>query len=969
QNSPLFQYLQDLGHTDFETCAAVFQEAEQCTGEEGLHQQDIHTTPRQGLFLKLADAILRLNPFQQGKASDSPEMQLDVGFRQYSLHTILEQEVLLQEDVELIELLDPSILSTGHAEQAKNGDTLNRASKPRKGNRLQYPLNSEIDNVTNYVSAVPLKELGLGLSEEQLSDEQAQELTDDYSLPALKVLFQLWVGQSSEFFRRLALLLSPVHMPTDLGLSPEHLMHQVVTEVTGPLHCTLTTCLEELRRSYEFHRYFETQHQPQGGGERSNRARQKCRELNSLYTAVRSLQLHLKALLNEVIILEDDLEKLMVSWEPPEMTCAVYRELEQKLKLIQPHMQASSSCWEEAVSQVDKMVRRATDCKGKPETPDESFTPVLTPTSRPVTLIEDRDPVPEEQELEAYVDDSESDGEGRGVGFDYLSPEERARQKKEGEESKRVLLELRSVLGLRASEMERQKWKQLLFSDQDNVTNYVSAVPLKELGLGLSEEQLSDEQAQELTDDYSLPALKVLFQLWVGQSSEFFRRLALLLSPVHMPTDLGLSPEHLMHQVVTEVTGPLHRTLTTCLEELRRSYEFHRYFETQHQPQGGGESSNRARQKCRELNSLYTAVRSLQLHLKALLNEVIILEDDLEKLMVSWEPPEMTCAVYRELEQKLKLIQPHMQASSSCWEEAVSQVDKMIRRATDCKGKPETPDESFTPVLTPTSRPVTLIEDRDPVPEEQELEAYVDDSESDGEGRGVGFDYLSPEERARQKKEGEESKRVLLELRSVLGLRASEMERQKWKQLLFSDQAILKPIVPAETLEPVGTSDSPLDTPSPPQEYSQYTHAPKEEGDCRSEFTGSAPDCQTEYCCALPEGAQSEEDTTDRETLNSHRAEAMLHYQYDGTEADAENDVAAAEPMPSRDVLGVLPATVQERLSGLHGSAAISFSSALAAQAAARSYAFSSMQEQTFEEDEGEGEGEDGGKLSGDSEE
>lgn len=41
--------------------------------------------------------------------------------------------------------------------------------------------------MTNYVSAVPLKELGLGLGVEHLGDEQAQELTDDYSLPALKV--------------------------------------------------------------------------------------------------------------------------------------------------------------------------------------------------------------------------------------------------------------------------------------------------------------------------------------------------------------------------------------------------------------------------------------------------------------------------------------------------------------------------------------------------------------------------------------------------------------------------------------------------------------------------------------------------------------------------------------------------------------------------------------------------------------
>lgn len=44
----------------------------------------------------------------------------DTGFRLDALHAILQQEVLLQEDVELIELLDPSILSAGHPQQ-ENG--------------------------------------------------------------------------------------------------------------------------------------------------------------------------------------------------------------------------------------------------------------------------------------------------------------------------------------------------------------------------------------------------------------------------------------------------------------------------------------------------------------------------------------------------------------------------------------------------------------------------------------------------------------------------------------------------------------------------------------------------------------------------------------------------------------------------------------------------------------------------------
>lgn len=111
------------------------------------------------------------------------------------------------------------------------------------------------------------------------------------------MLFQLWVGQSSEFFRRLALLLSPANAAPRPLLCPERLPHHILSDVTQGLPHTHAACLEELRRSYEFHRYLETQQQ--AGGERPARAKQQSRQLSSLQTAVRSLQLHLKALLNE----------------------------------------------------------------------------------------------------------------------------------------------------------------------------------------------------------------------------------------------------------------------------------------------------------------------------------------------------------------------------------------------------------------------------------------------------------------------------------------------------------------------------------------------------------------------------------------------------------------------------------------------------------------------------------------------
>ncbi|XP_027535711.1 vezatin isoform X4 [Neopelma chrysocephalum] len=603
ENSPLYQYLQDLGHTDFEVCSSASQKAEQCAAAEKEKERTVRAAQKQGILSKLVEFFRSWFPFPQYKKNDDILHRLDVGFRVDTLRTILQQEVLLQEDVELIEFLDPSILSAGQCKQQENRQlpTLHSLATPniwdvslflafvsallmlpswwkesswllwglvllvyavfrvwgtwrtaklqmslrkyciqleetvansraftnlvRKALRLiqetevisrgftllldrvsaacpfnkagqhpsqhliglrkavyrsvranfrasrlatlymlkNYPLNSESDNVTSYICVVPFKELGLGLSEEQVSEEEAHNLTDGFSLPALKVLFQLWVGQSSEFFRRLVLLLSPANASPKPLVSPERLPHHILSDVTQGLPHTHTACLEELRRSYEFYRYFETQHQ--SGLEWQPRTKQKSRELNNLQTAVRSLQLHLKALLNEVIILEDELEKLVSTKETPELTTEAHQVLEQKLKFIQPHIQASNSCWEEAISQVEKMSGRNPSKKGKIEVSCDNLQRTTVPLAQPAIYIENKDPIPEEQELEAYVDYSDTDNEYKREDFYCFSQEERERQERERQESKRVLQELKSVLGFKASEIERQKWKQLLFSE------------------------------------------------------------------------------------------------------------------------------------------------------------------------------------------------------------------------------------------------------------------------------------------------------------------------------------------------------------------------------------------------------------------------------------------------------------------------------------------------------------------------
>ncbi|KAM9672356.1 vezatin isoform 3-T3 [Trichechus inunguis] len=482
-----------------------------------------------------------------------------------------------------------------------------------------------------------------------------------------------------------------------------------------------------------------------------------------------------------------------------------------------------------------------------------------------------------------------------------------------------------------------------LNSESDNVTNYICVVPFKELGLGLSDEQISEEEAHNLTDGFSLPALKVLFQLWVAQSSEFFRRLALLLSTANSPPGPLLTPALLPHRILCDVIQGLPHAHSACLEELKRSYEFYRYFETQHQ--SVSQCLSKTQQKSRELNNVHTAVRSLQLHLKALLNEVIILEDELEKLVCTKETQELVSESYQILEQKLKLIQPHVQASNNCWEEAISQMDKLLRRNTDKKGKPEIACENTHCTAVPLMQPTVHIADKDPIPEEQELEAYVDEIDMDSDFRKDDFYYLSQEDKERQKREHEESKRVLQELKSVLGFKASEAERQKWKQLLFSDHAVLKSLSPVDPVEPISKSESSMNS-----DMGKVGKNDTEEENSKPSTTDSEIS-RTENLCENPLGSKNKDISANEVFLQG--AEERVCYQCkseDESQQAEVGDLATAHPTPKDPV----QPSIKQRLARLQLSPDFTFTSGLAAEVAARSFSFTTMQEQTFGDEEEE---------------
>ncbi|KAJ8384358.1 hypothetical protein AAFF_G00206110 [Aldrovandia affinis] len=757
-----------------------------------------------GLFWRLADALGRPSLFHQGSVTESLEQQLDVGFRQYSLHTILEQDVLLQEDVELIELLDPSVLSVGSSSSPGHAP----AAAPPAPCFIATPSLCDLSVLMAFVAVLAsLQALGDG--------------------PGLLALVP-WAVALAGF---------------------------VTLRGTG---LWKAACLQRTMRAR---------------GAQLERLAQDSRALTGLVR--KSLRL-----VQETEVISRGFT--LVSAARP-FHRAGHARSQQLLGLRRASYRVLRSAF--------RACRLATCHMLK------SYPTAAQPTGR-------------HGNQRRMQDNHSKFSSFRGTPqLVLVSPHGR------------------STVGLQAM-----------------LVQFCAYCPS---GVAVR------------------PSIQVLFQLWVGQSSEFFRRLALLLSPGQECRSAGaeagaggVRDVQLTHRAVAEVTAPLCRALSGCLGDLQRSYDFHRYFETQQQQAQGPERARGGRQTCRELSVLHTSVRSLQLHLKALLNEMIILEDELEKLMVARETAEVTCSGYQELQDRLRLLQPHMQASSSCWDDTVAQVDRMLRRATSRPddspaGTPET--QNAAPLPPPPPRPITLIQDRDPVPEEQELEAYVSDSDSDEEWRGALLDLLSPEERERQRREREESCRVLLELKSVLGMRASEVERQKWKQLLFSDQAALRTEVPTESSEPNRTSDPP--DPLGPESGENHHQEEEEEEEEETGQEGADPTpAQTEFCCGQQEQQEQEEEEgggAPHTQVSSGGAVGTLHFLYDGSsDGEAGPEKNGTEwPMAAR-----IPAlSVTDRLTDLHGAAALSFSSALAAQAAARSHAFTSMAEQTFgDEDEDE---------------
>ncbi|XP_038045428.1 vezatin-like [Patiria miniata] len=318
----------------------------------------------------------------------------------------------------------------------------------------QLPLVAEIDHVNNYLAVVCLEDTAPWIKMTDIENDQDSltELTGCFSLATLKVMNSLFLEQRSECIRRLVLSTCP-----DARLEPHITVHSLNSwcNIVSNISASCKATLEKLQRSYDCHRQRPSRNTdqvlserpPQGGG-----------EMDRVGCAVRSLRLHLEATLNRVISVEEALEgrdQQLVGGG--DRINAVTSEM---LESVQRELTASQDCLQEAASSLEKMSSKEISCKqSRGDGSLDAEQSNLHPDSRePILLLPMRDTEIEfdDQIFEAYTDTDPGQRDDEEWG-EEISDAEKVRRRREAEETKRLLQELRSVLTVRKAERERMK--------------------------------------------------------------------------------------------------------------------------------------------------------------------------------------------------------------------------------------------------------------------------------------------------------------------------------------------------------------------------------------------------------------------------------------------------------------------------------------------------------------------------------
>lgn len=325
-----------------------------------------------------------------------------------------------------------------------------------------YPLIDEVDKASTYLANIPLQDYGPSLQEVEDDDESKEKLsllTDDFSVTALKAMLYLYSMQQSEFVRRLALCFCVNAQPEAQRGKVNSSLCQLIVNLNKRL------LLESMKlgNSYEFHR---SSFQERDAKSSPVNQKQAMSSVSELYMAIHSLDLHLRAALHRSFALSTELEKfsedetqqnLELNAEGENMDEKIQDNLFKKenlwyeqLESVKAELEACRGCWEVGLDKINKIYKKR-----------HTEVPKVTPTSeveaektKQVISADDINPVIVDEVFEDYTDPDKDEFE---CDYVHLSPEEREKRQQDREESRRMMFELRNVIAVRATDMERRE--------------------------------------------------------------------------------------------------------------------------------------------------------------------------------------------------------------------------------------------------------------------------------------------------------------------------------------------------------------------------------------------------------------------------------------------------------------------------------------------------------------------------------
>ncbi|GAB1599753.1 vezatin-like [Argonauta hians] len=314
-----------------------------------------------------------------------------------------------------------------------------------------HPLVEEVDKASTYLSHIPLEDYGPSLQINDESEENLSKLTDEFSVTALKAMIYLYNMQQSEFLRRLALCFCINALPEDQKGS--------INSSTNNLASTVRTSLEsnhgKLKNSYEFHRsgFQEPDAKPFNAGDKK-----PCTPLADLYMAVHSLDLHLQAALCRSANLSCELEKYFELNTENSDSCdmQIENEIDCKekqwlcnLQSIKAELEACRACYEIGLDKFESIFKKQQEPTPKLETKINTQV-----KEEKIIFAEDINPVIVDEVFEGFTDQINDGFDCNHVRF---SMEELEKQRKDMEESKRMMHELKSVIAVRAVDREKRE--------------------------------------------------------------------------------------------------------------------------------------------------------------------------------------------------------------------------------------------------------------------------------------------------------------------------------------------------------------------------------------------------------------------------------------------------------------------------------------------------------------------------------